>query len=229
MNETQRAEMQSINWWHRIRMPNGEFTAGQVMHGPDGGDWPTTRFGMPLDLTGKTVLDSGAWDGFFSFEAERRGARFVVASDTSQSEGGNWGANKGFRFAHKMLNSKVEWQQMNIEDKRQVDALKNATLTPSFDLVMSFGVLYHLKSPLLGMENLMSLVKPNGGTLLIETAIAQRNDSAALEYRPHFAGDPTNYFYPNLRWISAAAEQYAAKTTEVIYITPHRATVRITK
>jgi len=31
------------------------------------------------DLQGKTVLDIGAWDGFFSFESERRGAARVVA------------------------------------------------------------------------------------------------------------------------------------------------------
>lgn len=33
------------------------------------------------NLEGKTFLDIGAWDGFFSFEAERRGARQVLALD----------------------------------------------------------------------------------------------------------------------------------------------------
>ena len=37
---------------------------------------------IPQDLTGKTVLDIGAWDGFFSFECERRGAKRVLAIDT---------------------------------------------------------------------------------------------------------------------------------------------------
>src|SRR5256885_14814317 len=32
------------------------------------------RFPIPQDLTGKRVLDIGPWDGWFSFEAERRGA-----------------------------------------------------------------------------------------------------------------------------------------------------------
>jgi tRNA (mo5U34)-methyltransferase len=35
------------------------------------------------DLTGKTVLDVGAWDGFFTFELERRGAK-VTAVDESR-------------------------------------------------------------------------------------------------------------------------------------------------
>src|SRR5205807_7937958 len=33
------------------------------------------------DLQGKSVLDIGAWDGFFSFAAERAGAARVVALD----------------------------------------------------------------------------------------------------------------------------------------------------
>ena len=30
-------------------------------------------YGIPEDLTGKRVLDVGAWDGYWSFEALRRG------------------------------------------------------------------------------------------------------------------------------------------------------------
>jgi len=36
---------------------------------------------IPEELTGKTVLDVGAWNGFFSFEFERRGAKWVLAVD----------------------------------------------------------------------------------------------------------------------------------------------------
>src|SRR5262249_41031030 len=35
--------------------------------------------GLPADLSGKRVLDVGAWNGCFSFECERRGADEVVA------------------------------------------------------------------------------------------------------------------------------------------------------
>ena len=36
---------------------------------------------IPDDLTGWTVLDLGAWHGYFSFECERRGADRVLAVD----------------------------------------------------------------------------------------------------------------------------------------------------
>src|SRR5580658_7756765 len=39
-------------------------------------------YGLPEDLTGKRVLDIGCAEGFFSFEAESRGAREVVAIDS---------------------------------------------------------------------------------------------------------------------------------------------------
>jgi len=37
--------------------------------------WRLSHFGLPSDLRGKRVLDIGAWDGWFSFECERRGSR----------------------------------------------------------------------------------------------------------------------------------------------------------
>ena len=50
---------------------------------------------IPNDLTGKKVLDIGAWDGYFSFEFERRGAK-VLATDLWSEE-----AFANFLFAKK--------------------------------------------------------------------------------------------------------------------------------
>ena len=48
-------------------------------------------------LAGLTVLDIGAWDGFFSFEAERRGAARVVAADYFSWHGDRLGLEGGIR------------------------------------------------------------------------------------------------------------------------------------
>src|SRR5215210_1776907 len=55
---------------------------------------------IPGDLSGKSVLDIGAWDGYFSFEFERRGAERVLAIDTH-----SWdhGALDCFLFARERL------------------------------------------------------------------------------------------------------------------------------
>ena len=111
---------------------------------------------IPEDLTGKSVLDIGAWDGFFSFECERRGAKRVLAVDTFAWD--RYGKD-GFLLAHEMFNSKVEHRRLAAED---VDA---ATLG-TFDLVLFLGVFYHLRSPISVLERIRGVTV---GTLICET------------------------------------------------------------
>jgi tRNA (mo5U34)-methyltransferase len=58
-----------------------------------------------IDFSGKTVLDIGCWDGYWSFYAERRGAARVVATDDSTQ---NWAGPAGFNLAKELLGSRVE-------------------------------------------------------------------------------------------------------------------------
>jgi tRNA (mo5U34)-methyltransferase len=111
---------------------------------------------IPEDLTGKTVLDIGAWDGFFSFECERRGACRVLAIDTYA-----WDhhGKDGFLLAHEVLKSKVEHMRLAAED---IDAARLGR----FDLVLFLGVLYHLRSPISVLERLRGVT---AGTLICET------------------------------------------------------------
>src|SRR6266516_4593012 len=65
-------------WWHSIDLGLGVVTNGFKTREGLKNELELLR--LP-DLKDKTVLDIGAWDGFYSFEAERRGARRVVALD----------------------------------------------------------------------------------------------------------------------------------------------------
>jgi tRNA (mo5U34)-methyltransferase len=201
-----------MEFWHRIRLPNGSYTPGKVNHGPDGGSWPTTRFGLPEDLTGKSVLDIGTWDGFFSFEAERRGAKKILATDIIRKE--------GFTFCKETLKSKVEFNNIDINE--------SLSIPNTFDFVMCFGVLYHVKNPLIVIENLFRFTSPLG-ICLIETAISQKKDTPSLEYRPGFEDDPTNYFYPNSKFIELAGKEVGFNKIEEIFNMGSRATYRLTK
>jgi len=111
---------------------------------------------IPEDLTGKTVLDIGAWDGFFSFECERRGAKRVLAIDTYSWD--NYGKD-GFLLAHDMLKSKVEHQRCAAED------IDPATLG-TFDLVLFLGVFYHLRAPIQVLDRIRRV---STGTMILET------------------------------------------------------------
>src|ERR1700736_1004500 len=92
-------------WWHIIDLGQGVETPGHYNpagkeHGP--------RFCVPPDLTGKTVLDIGCWDGAWSFEAKRRGAKRVIATDKFSWGHGGWGNRGAFLLAREALGLDVE-------------------------------------------------------------------------------------------------------------------------
>ena len=62
------------------------------------------------DLKGLRVLDIGTWDGFFSFEFERRGAE-VLSIDVWTDD-----MLKTFLFAREKLNSKVDYKRIDVYD-----------------------------------------------------------------------------------------------------------------
>ena len=66
-----------IHWWHSIELPD-RVTPGQIGLETLKTEWTELR--LP-PLQGRTVLDIGAWDGWFSFAAEDAGASRVVALD----------------------------------------------------------------------------------------------------------------------------------------------------
>src|SRR5262245_27228110 len=98
-----RAEVASIQWHHSIDLGHGIVTPG----GDDSAK-KLARLGLPSSLHGKSVLDVGAWDGFFSFEAERRGARPVLATDSFVWRRGCPTGKRGFELARRVLGSQVD-------------------------------------------------------------------------------------------------------------------------
>jgi tRNA (mo5U34)-methyltransferase len=135
------ARRQSLGWWHSFDLPDGSHIEG--VNSVEGLRKRLGQFPIPEDLRGKRVLDVGAWDGWFSFEMERRGAD-VLAIDV-------WD-NPLFHEIHSVLQSRVEYRQMDVYD-----------LSPArvgrFDIVLFMGVLYHLKHPLLALERVCSVTE----------------------------------------------------------------------
>jgi tRNA (mo5U34)-methyltransferase len=198
-----RAEVAKLGWWHRIDLGHGIITPGT-----DDSPRKLARLGMPADLTGKSVLDIGAWDGFFSFEAEKRGAARVVAIDASWS-GPDGGPTKyGFTFAHRALGSRVESHHLSVYD---VDP---ATLG-TFDLVLFLGVLYHVRDPLGALERVRSVT---AGTAIIETETDMLwTRRPALGFYPgaELNADASNWFAPNVPALLGLARAAAFSNAEV--------------
>ncbi|MDY7523890.1 class I SAM-dependent methyltransferase [Sphingomonas sp. 10B4] len=195
----------TINWFHSFQLPDGRSIEGVksldiLLSEAD------IFFGD--DLCGKTVLDVGAWDGFFSFEAERRGAARVLATDHFCWSGSGWGTRQGFDFIHHNLNSGVE--------SLDVDVLAlDPQVLGQFDLVLLLGVLYHVKDPYGCLEAAARMCADH---LVIETvtALASETLPAMRLYKPgELGGDPTNFWAPNVPALELMLSNFGFTRIEV--------------
>lgn len=212
-------ELNKLKFWHRIKLPDGSYTNGLCIHGPDGTDYYTSRFGIPLDLKGKTVLDIGAYDGMFSFKAEERGAT-VTAIDFYQNALNKEDPNKPFQTVKEILNSEVEFYQETLEQF-------HLATDKQFDITFYYGVLYHVQEPLTELQRLADLTKE---FTLIETAISQNaKDYAMYELKPGYAGDLTNCWYPNYKGLETSLLAVGFKKVELIHDMDSRVTVKASK
>jgi tRNA (mo5U34)-methyltransferase len=172
---------------------------------------------IPEDLTGKTVLDIGAWDGYFSFEFERRGAKRVLAVDSFAWDQRPTGFPRGldcFLLAREFHGSKVEYQRMDVHD------LSPAQIG-TFDLVFCAGVLYHVRHPMLVLEKIRSVT---ANQLIMET---HQLIPAVHEHVPlirFFPGDEQGESstvypggFPTRAWVTHALQAAGFARHDVVY------------
>jgi len=145
-------ELQRKRWYHSFELPDGTRVDGVMPIEWLRQRW--SRFPIPADLTGKRVLDIGPWDGWFSFEAERRGALVVAVDREEQAT---------FLEMHRRLGSRVDYRMLDLYE------LPGAGLG-QFDIVFCLGVLYHLKHPVLGLEIVAALASE---VAIVETFIIE--------------------------------------------------------
>mgnify|MGYP001141998223 CR=1 FL=1 len=183
-----RAHVEALRWYHTIDLGQGVITKGVDNTPPR-----LSRIGLPENLSGLSVLDVGAWDGFFSFEAERRGAARVVATDHHSWHDPGWGTGQGkagFELARTALGSRVEDVDVDVMDLSGDDL-------GTFDVVLFLGVLYHLPNPLLALERVASVT---GDLLIVETVVDMvgfARPAAAFYPGRELHRDPTNWWGPN--------------------------------
>lgn len=189
MSETQNKTMEhrvaEIDYWyHSIDLGNGLVTPGWAPIDAD-------RYSIPDDLTGKRVLDIGAWDGYWTFEAIKRGAAEVVAIEDFSDDVGvpdivkrtnKWETfdlcAEALGFGNKCINCDKASRNFTIisteNDKGQRCSRSEMSVYDiteeslgRFDVVFFFGTIYHLKHPLLALEKISDVCD---GALYVETA-----------------------------------------------------------
>lgn len=201
--QDQVAKLSNRGWYHSIELPDGSVIAG--LQTVDKLRWRLAQFPVANDLRGKRVLDIGAWDGGFTFELERRGAS-VLAIDT------NPGTN--FLKAKQLTGSQAEYRILDVLDL-------SVDVVGVFDLIVFFGVLYHLKHPLLALEKICAIAT---GTVLVESYVSDHDLSdliPRMEFYEHteLCGQFDNWVGPNtaclLAWCRTAG--FATVTLESVH------------
>lgn len=205
-------------WYHRIKLPCGLETPG----------WSpidSKLYDVPERLDGLRILDIGARDGYWTFEALRRGAREVVAIDDFSDNGGlpvevyrrDWTnfdhCREAFGFdetiCKRMTLSPYELQEAQLG---------------RFDYVFLFGVFHQLRHPLFALEKIAAICDD---TLFIESPILDDfsatkgglncgyPDQMLMEFCPNsqFENNPANWWIPTLQTL--ALMTHAAGFTEV--------------
>jgi tRNA (mo5U34)-methyltransferase len=205
----------TLTWFHTIDLGSDVVTkgAGLTWYGPE----------IFPDLTDRSVLDIGAWDGRSSFLAEQQKARRVVALDHYA-----WGVDLGarqrywnecaangtlpdhrrdvtdfwlsdlpgrrpFEFARTALNSRVE-------DIAADFTTMNLSDLGLFDVVFYLGVLYHMEEPLTCLKRVRSVT---GEVAVIETEavhIENHDVSSLLQFHPgdSLRADYGNWWVPTI-------------------------------
>jgi tRNA (mo5U34)-methyltransferase len=207
-------------WWHSIDLGDGVVTAGRKSAEQLEQEWAALQ--LP-DLSARTVLDVGAWDGWFSFRAEREGAARVVALDHYV-----WSldlpAHERYRAECSQNGTRPQpphtvpelWHPDTLPGKVGFDTAHRALDSKvesvvgdfmsmdldrlgTFDVVLYLGVLPHMRHPLVALERLARVTRE---LLVIETeavAIPGFEHHGFWEFFEghELRGDANNWWAPN--------------------------------
>lgn len=184
-------------WRQSIDLRNGLHTPGHV----HADLWEFLS--LPEDLKGRSFLDVGANDGMFSFEAERRGAAEVVASDLYKdkidSMKNGW-SSEGLMMAKEFLNSHVSLHQGGVYHLQE--------LGKKFDVVFMNDIINWLEDIELAVQNLASAT---GGRLYLADGFIADNSSPKREKQ---SGPSLRYMY-NVSYISQLLEKNGFRIEQV--------------
>jgi len=180
-------QVSALSWVHTIDLGQGLVTPG--------------RWGKPnsliqrafeaMDFSGKKVLDIGCWDGLWSFQAEKRGAAAVHATDDVSQRSDQEQAT--FLLAQRALRSRVHYHpRLSVYDIESLGVR-------DFDIVLFCGVYYHLRHPLLALAKLRRMMK-TGGMILVEGDVLY---GPSESYAKYFYGasrldDPSVWWIPTI-------------------------------
>jgi len=209
MTKEEKLELISeVDWYHCLNLGDGIITPGC------NSSLLLDFMKLPENLRNKTLLDIGAWDGLYSFEAEKRGAE-VLATDsvcwnTTPFEGSKTlGTKKGFDLAKRILESKIK-EKFIFPEEISINSVG------SHDIVLLLGVIYHVKNPILVIQNAWDVTKE---LMILESHIDTRfgEEIPYSVFYPNneLNNDTTNWWGPNLNCLRSILNTLTPSPTKV--------------
>lgn len=182
-----RARIASYTWFHSMTLRPGIVTPGkktiETLAAEEDALFSAVR------IKGASVVDVGAWNGYFSFAAKRRGAASVLATDHFIWKHPDYRGRETIELARQVLGSDISLLD--------VDPTAMTAKLGRFDVVMFLGVFYHLFDPIDVMKRMRAITS---GVLLIEThqdALEQPRPMMVFYPGSTLERDPTNWWGPN--------------------------------
>ena len=173
-------------WFHCF-----EFNDGLTTPGYDPSAKKLHHLMLPSRLDGLSVLDIGAYDGYFSFHAKARGAARVVACDDFVWRLDNVPARTNLHTVRTALDLHVE--DVVCAAERLPEVFKDP-----FDITLFLGVLYHAPDMLQYLHSVFAVTKT---VCVIETLVDNldvNGPSAAYYPKGVLNGDDSNNWGPNI-------------------------------
>jgi len=206
-------------WWHSIDLGGGVQTAGRKSAGTLRDE--LKALALP-DLTGKSVLDIGGWDGFFAFEAERRGAarvgvvdHYMWAMDVPGQQA-YWRRCMAEGIEPRPYHETEFWHPDTLPGKRGFDVAREALgsrveafavdfmtcdleALGSWDVVLYLGVLYHMEDPLRALRRVAAVTRELAVVETEAIVLPGLEHEALWRFFPgaELNGDVSNWWAPN--------------------------------
>lgn len=150
-------------------------------------DWKWQRIVPHIStLQGRRVLDIGCGNGYHLFRMDAAGASLALGVDPTIL----------FNYQFALI------QRLSTQNAAFLLPLRSEHLPAfdEFDSVFSLGVLYHRKSPLDHLRELMSFMRP-GGELILETLIIEGDRDAVLVPEDRYAKMANVWFIPSTQML----------------------------
>ncbi len=198
MMKNLKEKAKKYNWYQSIPLGDGVVTDGET------GESETDKIklmDLPVDLTGKSVLDIGCNEGFYSFEFEKRGASKIIAVDKSPK------AKEKFEFVKSVFNSKVDFLSTDVLSLKKKELGR-------FDYVLFLAVFHHLKFPMQVLDRVFDLTENIAFLEFVEAVPLEHPELSALVRKMSKKGHL--HMLPTKNFILEILEQTGFSKVEVL-------------